>query len=115
MSKSESRKMNESLRIRCTTEEANLIREKADAAEMTISEFMRRASLARRIVTRTDSKMITTLLQQGGLLKHLYVLMRSEMTSELSKEFSDTLIGIRQTLKNIQIETTQVGEKSKGE
>lgn len=111
MSKSESRKMTASLRVRCTDIDATRIREKADASALSVSEFMRRAALSRRIVTRTDTKMITTLLQQGGLLKHLYTQMKPGMTTELSREFSDTLVQIRHTLRNVQTEVVPIGEK----
>lgn len=109
MSKSESRKMTASLRIRCTDDDATLIREKADAAALSVSEFMRRAALNRRIVTRTDNRMITSLLQQGGLLKHLYSQMKPGMTTELSRDFADTLLEIRKTLRNLQTESVPAG------
>ncbi|PIJ56670.1 hypothetical protein BOM23_15540 [Erwinia sp. OLMDLW33] len=109
MKKSESRKMTVSLRVRCTEEDSSRIREKADASDMSVSEFLRRAALGRRIVTRTDSRMVTQLLQHGGLLKHLYTQMNECMTTELSHEFSATLSEIRNTLKAIQIDTVTAG------
>lgn len=98
MSKSESRKKNIVLRIRCTNDEANAIREKAKKAGMTASKFLRCSALNRKIMTRTDTKLMSELLRLGGLQKHLYSEMKLGMTSELSRQFSDVLVAIKKAI-----------------
>ena len=72
MSKSESRNRTGLIQFRCTPAELEAIQKKAAAAGMGVSEFVRRASLQRKIGVRTDYKAIAELLRLGGLQKHLY-------------------------------------------
>lgn len=108
MSNSESRKKTESVRVRCTKEELEAIRNKASKAGLSASDFIRRSALDRQIRVKTDSQMISTLLQQGGLLKHLYGQMRESMTPELSKQFSEALMQIRKAVVSIEMNIDQV-------
>ncbi|PPS23472.1 mobilization protein, partial [Pseudomonas amygdali pv. morsprunorum] len=54
MSKSTARQATVRIEIRCTEEDAALIREKALAAEISVSDLIRRAALNRKIKTPTD-------------------------------------------------------------
>lgn len=62
MSKSESRQRNKWLKARCNDEEAELIRRKAEAAGIGVSDLLRRSALNRKIVTRTDQRLMNELL-----------------------------------------------------
>lgn len=46
------------------------------------------------------------LLRLGGLQKHLYNEMRSQMTPELSRQFSDVLVEIRKAIVALDIGVT---------
>lgn len=105
MSKSESRQKDQWIKVRCTLEEKALLVEKAKAAEVSLSDLMRRAALNRKIKTPTDKKLMGELLQLGGLQKHLFNQMQAGMTTDLSKQFSDVLVAIKKAV--IAIDLTQ--------
>ncbi|MDJ0021771.1 MULTISPECIES: plasmid mobilization protein MobA [Pantoea] len=94
MSKSEKRQKNTLIQLRCTEAEAEAIKAKAVAAGLTTSEYLRRTALSRRIMVRTDIRMMNELLRLGGLQKHLYTQMKDNMTTELSQQFSGVLTSI---------------------
>ncbi len=98
MSKSESRRRNKLMQLRCTEEEEALIKKKAEVAGITTSDFMRRSALSRPIVTRTDLKLMNELRSLGGLQKHLFNKMQEGMTTELSRQFSEILVAIQKAI-----------------
>ncbi|RBB97377.1 mobilization protein [Pseudomonas sp. MWU12-2115] len=98
MSKSEKRQRNKWLKARCNEEEEELIRAKAEAAGLTVSDLLRSSALNRRILTRTDKRLMGELLRLGGLQKHLYNQMQDGMTEELSREFSQTLVALKKAV-----------------
>jgi hypothetical protein len=108
MSKSKARLATVRLEVRCTPKDAALIREKAQAAEITVSDLMRSAALKRKIKTPTDKKLMGELLQLGGLQKHLFNQMQSGMTTELSKQFSEVLVAIKKAVVAIDLSQTKV-------
>jgi len=108
MSKSKARLATARFEIRCTEEDAALIREKAKAAEISVSDLMRSATLKRKIKTPTDKKLMGELLQLGGLQKHLFNQMQNCMTTELSKQFSEVLVAIKKAVVAIDLSQTKV-------
>lgn len=108
MSKSEARQRDQWIKVRCTLEEKTQLSEKAKAAEVTVSDLMRRAALGRKIKTPTDKKLMAELLQLGGLQKHLFNQMQDGMTTELSKQFADVLVAIKKAVLAIDLSQTQV-------
>lgn len=108
MSKSESRQKDQWIKVRCTLEEKALLVEKARAAEVSLSDLMRRAALNRKIKTPTDKKLMGELLQLGGLQKHLYNQMQTGMTTDLSKQFSDVLVAIKKAVIAIDLSQSHV-------
>ena len=60
------------INTRVTHEEREYIREQAEASGLSLSEYVRRRVLGRRVVSRTDKKMLSELRRQGGLLKHVF-------------------------------------------
>ncbi|WP_426154150.1 plasmid mobilization protein MobA [Pseudomonas sp. DC3000-4b1] len=109
MSKSKARQATVRIEIRCTQADADLIRDKALAAGITTSDLLRRAALNRKIMTRTDTRLMTELLRLGGLQKHLYTQMQSGMTTELSKQFSDVLVEIKKAVVGLDLHQVPVG------
>ena len=98
MSKSESRQKGRVINLRCTEEEANILKEKAKAAGISTSDLLRRSALNRKIVTRTDLRLMNELLRLGGLQKHLFNQMQDNMTTELSKQFSEVLVEVKKAI-----------------
>lgn len=94
MAKSEKRQRNTLIQLRCTEAEADAIKNKALAAGISTSELLRRSALNRRIMVRTDIRMMNELKRLGGLQKYLYSQMHETMTTELSRQFSEVLSGI---------------------
>ncbi|ECR1791248.1 ribbon-helix-helix protein, CopG family [Salmonella enterica] len=104
MSKSEKRNRTELLLgIRCLPEEKEAIQEKARLAGLSVGEFLRRCALDRKIAVRTDVKLMKELLRLGGLQKHLYNEMKTQMTPELSRQFSDVLVELRKAVVALDI------------
>ena len=108
MSKSESRQKDQWIKVRCTLEEKALLVEKAKAAEVSLSDLMRRAALNRKIKTPTDKKLMGELLQLGGLQKHLFNQMQTDMTADLSKQFADVLVAIKKAVIAIDLSQSHV-------
>lgn len=103
MSKSESRQKNIRIIIRCTADEADAIRDKAKNAGVSTSELLRKSALNRKITVKTDIRMMNELLRLGGLQKHLYNEMQKHMTPELSRQFSDVLVSIKQAINEMDL------------
>lgn len=101
MSKSEKRQRTALLgSVRCFPEEKAHIQENAKAAGISTGEFLRRSALGRRIVAKGDTRQMNEILKLGGLQKHLYTEMQKQgiMTTELSKQFSETLTALQVAL-----------------
>lgn len=94
MSKSKSCQREKWIKFRCSEDEYDAISNKAIVAGLTTSEYLRRTALNRRIQVRTDIRMMNELKRLGGLQKYLYTQMQEQMTSELSRQFSEALSGI---------------------
>jgi hypothetical protein len=58
--------------IRTTDAEKAIIKAQARKAGLTMSEYMRRTSLNKRIVSKVDQKALGELARLGGLQKHLF-------------------------------------------
>ena len=110
MSKSKARQATVRFELRCTEEDASLIREKAGAAGLTASELLRRSALNRKIMIRSDIRMMSELQRLGGLQKHLYSQMQNSMTTELSKQFSEVLGEVRKAIIAMDLDPKVVGK-----
>jgi protein required for attachment to host cells len=108
MSKSKARQATARIELRCSEEDAALIREKAQAAGISTSDLLRRSALNRKIKTPTDKKLMAALLQLGGLQKHLFNQMQEGMTTELSKQYADVLVAIKNAVNAIDLSQSHV-------
>jgi hypothetical protein len=52
--------------------ERQAISDKAIAAELTMSDFVRRAALGRKVISIVDRQMVGELCRLGAMLKHFY-------------------------------------------
>lgn len=59
-------------RIRYTPSEKSEIEQHADHAGLTMSEYLRRRALGKRVMSIADEKIINELRRIGGLLKHVH-------------------------------------------
>ena len=102
MSKSESRNRTALLpSIRCFPEEKLEILESAQAAGLSVGEYLRRCALGRRITPKTDTKLMMELQRLGGLQKHLFNEGRGNVSEVFSKEYSDILVAIKKAIISI--------------
>ncbi|WP_048782428.1 plasmid mobilization protein MobA [Pantoea vagans] len=98
MSKTKAGQKDRWIKFRCSEDEYEAISNKAIVAGLTTSEYLRRTALNRRIQVRTDIRMMNEIKRLGGLQKHLYTQMQEDMTTELSRQFSDVLVEIARAL-----------------
>ncbi|MEN4980878.1 plasmid mobilization protein MobA [Erwinia billingiae] len=94
MSKKEVSQKECRIEIRCSQEEADAIRNKAKAAGLTVSDILRSSALNRVIMIRSDIRMRNELKRLGGLQKYLFSQMQQNMTTDLSRQFSNILLSI---------------------
>ena len=64
--------MSVAVRVRMTPEDKIAIQEKADAAGVSMSGFLRAAALSRKAPSRTDRQIVNELRRLGGLQKSLF-------------------------------------------
>lgn len=60
------------INIRVTLQERKEIQEQASVSGLSLSEYVRRRILGRRVVSRIEVKMLSELRRQGGLLKYIF-------------------------------------------
>ncbi|MGA7181164.1 MAG: hypothetical protein WBX11_16480 [Thiobacillaceae bacterium] len=63
---------NRRIKFRCTEQDEQTIRDKADRAKLTLSEYLRRTALGRKVVSVVDREMVGELCRLGAMLKHFY-------------------------------------------
>ncbi len=83
--------------LRLTVEEKQRIRDDADIAGLTISEFVRRRALGRAILPATDLAVIRELRRLGGLLKHVHVVSGGAYSSATA----EAIAGIREYIDQL--------------
>ena len=91
------------INTRVTHEELDDIREQAEASGLSLSEYVRRRVLGRRVVSRTDKKMLSELRRQGGLLKHVFNEsggMYSEKTATALENMNMLIEGLERVVLN---------------
>ncbi|MGO9445751.1 MAG: plasmid mobilization protein [Thiobacillaceae bacterium] len=60
------------VRFRCSEAERGDIRDKAETAGLTLSEFVRRTAQGRKTLSIADREMVGELRRLGAMLKHFY-------------------------------------------
>ena len=79
--------------FRVTRGERQEIQEEAEASGLSVSEYVRRRALGRRVDSVTDVKMISELRRQGGLLKK-FIANRTECTARKRQSLLRILTGL---------------------
>jgi hypothetical protein len=81
--------------IRTTDREKAIIKAQARRAGLTMSEYMRRTSLNKRIVSKVDQKALGELARLGGLQKYLLMEIKGLPDEEgLRRELNSTLSAV---------------------
>jgi hypothetical protein len=97
-------KKGERLTVRFRPGELNELLEQAEICGLSVSEFVRRSALHRRIIAATDLRMISELRKIGGLIKLLF-----NETGGLYRQKTSAL------LDELHAAVLRVGRKREGE
>jgi hypothetical protein len=88
--------------IKLLSEEKEIIQRNAYIAGLTVSEYMRRCSLNKRLHSRIDDKAINRLSSLCGLMKHLLMqIVDHPHENELRRELNAILARITATLRAV--------------
>ena len=88
--------------IRITDAEKANIRDQAKIAGLTMSEYMRRTSLNKRIVSKMDQKALGELARLGGLQKYLLMQIKGLPDEEgLRRELNSTLSAVLNAVRTL--------------
>ena len=77
--------------VRLTTAEKAALKEAADLAGLSVSEYVRRRALGRAVLAQADAVTIKELRRLGGLVKHLH----NETGGVYSRETAGALVALR--------------------
>lgn len=83
-----------SIEVRLTVEERSFIDEQAAATGLTISDFIRKRSLGKRIVSKADLQLINDIRRLGGLQKHLAAIY-PEQKLEFGRVLNEIILFLR--------------------
>ncbi|MBS9434868.1 plasmid mobilization protein MobA [Photorhabdus hainanensis] len=87
MSKSESRKTDSVIVLRCTSEVKERLKEKASLTGLSLSSYLIKTGLSRKIVNRSQYKALAQINRVAALQKHLF----NEGKKVGDKEYSEVL------------------------
>jgi hypothetical protein len=90
------------IHIRVTSDEKDILHIQAQKAGLTVSEYLRRCSLNKRLYSRVSDKAVARLSSLCGLQKHL-LMQISGLPHEgtLRNQLNSVLAGITATLRTI--------------
>ena len=90
------------IHIRLTSDEKDILHAQAQKAGLTVSEYLRRCSLNKRIHSRVSDKAVARLSSLCGLQKHLLTQITGlPQEGALRSELKSILAGITATLRTI--------------
>ena len=88
--------------LRVSAEENERLTRQADAAGISVSEYIRRLCFGGRPITsRTDSQTIRELRRLGGLLKHNFETVREAGGQQAIPKMEDTLEVVRLAIERL--------------
>ena len=88
------------IEVRITEEEKAIIRDQANRASLTMSEYIRRTALNKRILSTMDQKAAGELARLGGLQKRLLTQIKGLPDEEgLRKGLNSTLLAVQNALR----------------
>ena len=88
--------------LRLSAEENERLARQADAASISVSEYIRRLCFGGRpIMSRTDNQTIRELRRLGGLLKHNFETVRETGGQQALPKMEAALEAVRQTIERL--------------
>ena len=88
--------------IRITDGEKAIIKDQANSASLTMSEYVRRTALGKRILSTMDQKAAGELARLGGLQKHLLTQIKGLPDEEgLRKGLNSTLSAVLSAVRTL--------------
>jgi hypothetical protein len=99
---------NSRIDIRITEEEKGILRDQANSASLTMSEYVRRSALGKRILSTMDQKAAGELARVGGLQKYLLTQIKGLPDEEgLRKGLNSTLLAVRNAMRALKTGTVK--------
>jgi hypothetical protein len=96
------------IEIRITEEEKAIIRDQANSASLTMSEYIRRNALNKRILSTMDQKAAGELARLGGLQKHLLTQSKGLPDEEdLRRRLNSTLLAVHNAMRALKTGTVR--------
>jgi hypothetical protein len=96
------------IEVRITEEEKATIRDQANRASLTMSEYVRRSAQGKRILSTMDQKAAGELARLGGLQKHLLSQIKGLPDEEgLRKGLNSTLLAVQNALRALKTGTVR--------
>ena len=96
------------IEIRITEEEKAIIKDQANSSSLTMSEYIRRSALNKRILSTMDQKAAGELARLGGLQKHLLSQIKGLPDEEgLRKGLNSTLLAVHNAMRALKTGTAK--------
>jgi hypothetical protein len=96
------------IEIRITEEEKAILRDQANSASLTMSEYVRRSALGKRIISTMDQKAAGELARLGGLQKYLLTQIKGLPDEEgLRKGLNSTLLAVQDAMRTLKTGTVK--------
>jgi hypothetical protein len=96
------------IEVRITEDEKATIRDQANRASLTMSEYIRRTALNKRILSTMDQKAAGELARLGGLQKHLLQQIKGLPNEEdLRKGLNSTLLAVHNAVRELKTGTVK--------
>jgi len=96
------------IEIRITEEEKATIRDQANSASLTMSEYIRRSALNKRILSTMDQKAAGELARLGGLQKYLLTQIKGLPDEEdLRRGLNSTLLAVHNAMRALKTGTVK--------
>ena len=96
------------IEVRITEEEKAILRDQANSASLTMSEYIRRTALNKRILSTMDQKAAGELARLGGLQKHLLTQIKGLPNEEdLRRGLNSTLLAVHNAVRTLKTGTVK--------
>ena len=96
------------IEVRITEEEKAIIKDHANSASLTMSEYIRRTALNRRILSTMDQKAAGELARLGGLQKYLLKQIKGLPNEEdLRAGLNSTLLAVHNAMRALKTGTVK--------
>ena len=96
------------IEVRITEEEKAILRDQANSASLTMSEYIRRTALNKRILSTMDQKAAGELARLGGLQKYLLTQIKDLPNEEgLRKGLNSTLLAVHNAMRALKTGTVK--------